>query len=88
MSAKLNAAEALGLATGLVSAWTLGDTATVTKTVAALDPADRQILTVAALRVCSAMLAAEAEATNADPDAPAARAFWVASRAVHESARD
>lgn len=88
MTRKLDAAEALGLATGLVSSWRTGDSRAVVATLAKLDEADLVVVAVSALRVCAAMLDAEARATGGDADAPAAVAFWVASQAVPEAARE
>ena len=88
MTAKMDAAEALGLATGLVSSWRTGDSRAVVATLAKLDEPDLRIVALSALRVVAALLDAEARATNGDEDAPAAVAFWVASQAVPEAARE
>ena len=88
MTRKLDAAEALGLVTGLVSAWRTGDRRPVVAALAKLSEPDLVVVALSALRVCAAMLDAEAKATDGAEDAPAALAFWVASQAVPEAARE
>lgn len=81
-------AEGLGLVTGLVSSWRTGDHRPVVVALSKLDEADLVVVAVSALRVCAALLDAEARATDGDADAPAAVAFWVVSQAVPEAARE
>lgn len=88
MTAKMDAAEGLGLVTGLVSSWRTGDRRPVVAALSKLDEADLVVVALSALRVAAAMLDAEAKATHDAEDAPAALAFWVASQAVPEAARE
>lgn len=81
--------EAMAIVAGAVGSWITDESPDmVASLVGSLELADLRLVTVAAVRLAAAMLESEAEDTDADPEAPAAHAFFLFSRAASELTTD